>query len=70
MATCEENMNLTTRKEIKTCLNTCTNTFLTPKRNIVQEEVQRFDQLMNAELDDCFDKGLATLNHPKYLESK
>ena len=70
MADCEENSSLISRDDIRNCLNDCSNTLLTPKRAIVETEVNRLTNMMNRELDTCMDRSMLTMHHESYKPGK
>jgi len=66
MATCEDDQSLTSMDRVQDCLNVCRDTFLNPKRQIVEAEVNRLHWMMNRELDLCVDRARFTIDQPDY----
>ena len=70
MANCEDDQSLTSMDRVQDCLNACRDTFLNPKRQIVEAEVNRLHWMMNRELDLCVDRARYTIDQPEYNPGK
>ena len=70
MADCEENNDLVKREEVRDCLNICANTYVTPKREILDTEIEKIKNLMNSELDKCIETASIKIQRENYKAGK
>ena len=70
MADCEDNKKLVKMEEVRDCLNFCANKYVTPRREILENEVTKIKDMMNRELDKCIETASAKVQRDDYTPGK
>ena len=66
MADCEETESKT--REIPRCQAQCAENFVTPARKIIEAEVDRVNNMINFELDECIQTARGTIYADNFKE--
>ena len=68
MADCEETESRV--REIPRCQAECSEKFVTPARRIIEAEVDRVNNMINFELDECIQTARSTIYSDSFKEGK